>query len=176
MTTTTIAAPSVNSDTGTPPAGSPPDMVPLTPSTGTHTPSATSANPTQTYVATHYAGTLPAAEGCIAEMFERNMPQEQCALERTFRTLLLDPHMDLWDQNGDQIPFADMFSVPGAQKVKLLYGIGYGTDGIGKVLPIINSGVNLRAAVINSNLSVSLRNIIIHTTYQPHNMRVYNHE
>ena len=40
----------------------------------------------------------------------------------------------------------------------------------------INSGVNFRAAVINSNLSVSPRNIIIHTTYQPHNMRVYNHE
>ena len=40
----------------------------------------------------------------------------------------------------------------------------------------INSGVNLRSAVINSNLSVLLRNIIIHTTYQPHNIRVYNHD
>ena len=40
----------------------------------------------------------------------------------------------------------------------------------------INPSVNLRAAVINSNLTVSPRNIIIHTTYQPHNMRVYNHE
>ena len=47
----------------------------------------------------------------------------------------------------------------------------------------INPGINLRAAVINSNVSVSPRryyhtygDIVIHTTTSHTNVRVYNHE
>ena len=54
----------------------------------------------------------------------------------TFHTFLLDTHMDLRDLNGNQMPFTDMFSVPVTPKVKLLYGLGYRTSGIGQVSPI----------------------------------------
>ena len=108
------------------------------------TPDAQAGNPTGTpqgappqgYVATHYTGTLPAATGCIATDFAKVPLMEQRRVANTLHTFLADPQSDLRDLNGDQTPFTAMVSVPGTHKIKILYGLGYGTSGIGQVSPI----------------------------------------
>ena len=61
---------------------------------------------------------------------------EQRRVTTTLHTFLADPQSDLRDLNGDQTPFTAMVSVPGTHKIKILYGLGYGTSGIGQVSPI----------------------------------------
>jgi hypothetical protein len=96
---------------------------------------ATAATP-QGYVATHYTGTLQAATGCIATEFAKATLMEQRRVATTLHTFLADPQSDLRDLNGDQTPFTAMISVPGTHKLKILFGLGYGTSGIGQVSPI----------------------------------------
>jgi hypothetical protein len=96
---------------------------------------ATAATP-QGYVATHYTGTLQAATGCIAKEFAKVTLMEQRRVATTLHTFLADPQSDLRDLNGDQTPFTAMISVPGTHKLKILFGLGYGTSGIGQVSPI----------------------------------------
>ena len=96
---------------------------------------ATAATP-QGYVATHYTGTLQAATGCIAKEFAKVTLMEQRRVATTLHTFLADPQSDLRDLNGDQTPFTAMISVPGTHKLKILYGLGFGTSGIGQVSPI----------------------------------------
>ena len=141
---TAAAAAQATAATGIPPAGGTPGGAPG------GTPAAQAGNPPpinppqgpppggapQGYVATHYTGTLQAATGCIATEFAKVTLMEQRRVATTLHTFLADPQSDLRDLNGDQTPFTAMVSVPGTHKIKILYGLGYGTSGIGQVSPI----------------------------------------
>ena len=64
---------------------------------------------------------------------------EQRRVATLLHTFLADPQSDLCDLNGDQTPFMAMVSVPGTtHKIKILYGLDYGTSGIAsQVSPIV---------------------------------------
>ena len=65
------------------------------------------------------------------------MEQRRVATTYTF---LVDPQSNLRDMNaGDQTPFMAMVFVPGTtHKIKILYGLDYGTSGIAsQVSPIV---------------------------------------
>ena len=123
---TAAAAAQATAATGTPPAGGTPEAGNPPPPGGAP----------QGYVATHYTGTLQAATGCIAKEFAKVTLMEQRRVATTLHTFLADPQSDLRDLNGDQTPFTAMISVPGTHKLKILYGLGFGTSGIGQVSPI----------------------------------------
>ena len=55
-----------------------------------------------------------------------------------FHAFLLDPHSDLRELNGDDRCFTCLVSLHGTHQLRLLFGFGFGTAGIGQVSPLAN--------------------------------------
>ena len=91
------------------------------------------------YVCTFYRGTLPAPTGEVAQLVNRSATTAVLrARAESFYAFLSDPASDLRDLNGDNTLFTAMISVPGTNKVKIIYGMGLGTAQIGQVNPVAN--------------------------------------
>ena len=86
------------------------------------------------YVSTHFDGQLPAANGAVARAVNAQLsPEEQRTQAQEFFAFLYDMQSDLRDLNGDDKLFTALVSVPDTNKVKVIYGLGIGTAGIGQV-------------------------------------------
>ena len=89
------------------------------------------------YLATFYTGQLPAARGTVATaMAAQGPPATQRDNAEAMYQFLLDPQNDLRDLNGDDSVFTAVVSIPASGKVKVIYGMGFGTAGIGQASPI----------------------------------------
>jgi hypothetical protein len=91
------------------------------------------------YLCTFYGGTLPAPTGEVAKFVNSSatIARLRSNAESCY-TFLSEPTSDLRDLNGDHTLFTAMVSVPGTNKVKIIYGMGYGTNLIGQVSPVAN--------------------------------------
>ena len=86
------------------------------------------------YLATHYDGQLPAPTGVVAKAVQAKLsPEDQRAQAGDFFEFILSMQSDLRDLNGDDKFFTALVSVPDTNKVKVIYGLGIGTAGIGQV-------------------------------------------
>ena len=91
------------------------------------------------YIATHYTGQLPAAQGDVAKNLDAaNDAAAQRALASTLHQFLDEGTSDLRDLNGDVSHFTALVSVPDTNTVKVIYGLGIGTAAIGQVSPLAN--------------------------------------
>jgi len=90
------------------------------------------------YAATYYTGQLPAAQGHVATTLNaRATPGELRAQAQAFFDFLENPNNDLRDLNGEEGSiFTALVAVPDSHKVKVVYGLGIGTSGIGQISPI----------------------------------------
>ena len=89
------------------------------------------------YLATFYRGQLPAARGTVATaMAAQGPPVTQRDNAEALYQFLLDPQNDIRDLNGDDTEFTAIVSIPASCKVKVIYGMGFGTAGIGQASPI----------------------------------------
>ena len=95
--------------------------------------------PPQPYIATHYTGQLPAAQGEVAKTLEAaSDAAAQRVLASTLHHFLDDGTSDLRDLNGDVAQFTALICVPETNLVKVIYGLGIGTAAIGQVSPLAN--------------------------------------
>lgn len=93
--------------------------------------------PAPGYLATFHTGQLPAARGAVATaMAAQGPPATQRANADALYQFLLDPQNDLRDLNGDDTLFTALIAIPASCKVKVIYGMGFGTAGIGQASPI----------------------------------------
>jgi len=95
-----------------------------------------------------FDGTLPAAsDGTIATAFNAINTQEHKERARQLYEFFRDPDSNLMDLNGDRRLLCALVAVPKSKLVKIVYGFGYGTSGIGatsaiskKLLVLIGEG------------------------------------
>ena len=86
------------------------------------------------YLSTFFNGTLPAPQGHVVKLLEgRGPPQDQRTKTEAMYQFLVNGQNDLWDLNGDNTCFTVLVAVPDFCKFKLVYGMGFGTAGIGQV-------------------------------------------
>jgi len=91
------------------------------------------------YQSTFYTGHLPTPTGEVGQFINRTVSTAglKDRAEACFN-VLNDPISDLRDLNGDNTIFTAIIMVPGTQKVKAIYGMGWGTARIGQVSPVAN--------------------------------------
>ena len=92
----------------------------------------------QACVVTYYTGQLPAATGKVAkDLNYRATPGEQRMQAQAFFEFLDDSQNDLQDLNRNvSTVFTLLIAVLDSHNVKVVYGLGIGTAGIGQISPI----------------------------------------
>ena len=79
-----------------------------------------------------FDGTLPAAsDGTIATAFNAINTQEHKERANQLYEFFMDPNSNLMNLNGDRRLICALVAVPKSKLVKVVYGFGYGTSGIG---------------------------------------------
>ena len=94
--------------------------------------------PPPEYVPVHYNGQLPAATGNVAKELDKVPIATQRNTAEELFVFLADPNSDLKALNGEARCFTAMVAVPNSTAVRLIYGLGMGTSGIGQVSPVAN--------------------------------------
>lgn len=91
-------------------------------------------NPPEVYLTTFYTGQLPAAIGAVAKAVatKQSLVGQREKAEALFQFLQTNGN-DLRDLNSDDSLFTTLVAVPDSNRVKLVYGLGFGTAGIGRV-------------------------------------------
>ena len=97
-----------------------------------------SSSASEGYENSIWDGELPAATGNLAKEFEKISIEEQKALSTSVLTYLLDPESNLTQLNAENRPYTALINVPHSNIVRVIYGLGYGTSGIGITSPIDN--------------------------------------
>ena len=90
------------------------------------------------YVPTHFNGDLPAAIGTVAKELDSIPKTDQRKRAVDLFLFLSNDQTDLRDLNDDQRVYTALVAVPDTHKVKVIYGMGYGTQGVGPGSPIAN--------------------------------------
>ena len=79
-----------------------------------------------------FDGTLPAeSDGTIATAFNAINTQEHKERAHQLYDFFMDPNSNLMNLNGDRRLLCALVAVPKSKLVKVVYGFGYGTSGIG---------------------------------------------
>lgn len=94
--------------------------------------------PPPAYVPMFHTGQLPAPNGDAARTIDSTTKDIQRAKAGDLHTFLLDPSSDLRTLNHDGDIFTFIVAVPDSHNVRLLYGPGVGTAGIGQASPVAN--------------------------------------
>ena len=100
-------------------------------------------NNTRGYTPTHYNGRLPAAQGEVAKTLDKTSLANQRADTKDLYNFLKLDNPDFRQLNGENRCFTAMISIPNTHKVRIIYGFGYGTSGIGSVSPIADHILSL---------------------------------
>ena len=88
------------------------------------------------YVPTHFNGELPAAKGDVAKELDSSTKQDQRERAQYLFDFLSNDGSDLRGLNDSQGAYTALVAVPDTHKVKVIYGMGYGTQGVGPASPI----------------------------------------
>ena len=89
------------------------------------------------YMSRYYHGTLPAGTGDVARTLAATFTPEQQRKAATDLFAFLHEELgDLRDLNGDNRPFTALVAIPGTHRVRVIYGLGAGSSGIGQVSPL----------------------------------------
>ena len=89
------------------------------------------------YISRYFHGTLPAGTGDVAKTLAAAFtPEQQRQAARDLFAFLQEELGDLRDLNGDNRPFTALVAIPGTHRVRVLYGLGAGSSGIGQVSPL----------------------------------------
>jgi hypothetical protein len=83
-----------------------------------------------------YDGNLPAAVGPVALLLQETPNATHTERATTFYEFLLNQDTQLIDLNGDTTALTALIYIPNTKMVRLLYGFGIGTSGIGQTSPI----------------------------------------
>ena len=83
-----------------------------------------------------YDGTLPAAIGPVATLLQEETNASHIERATTFYNFLANPDNQLIELNGDNTPLTALIYIPNTKMVRLLYGFGIGTSGIGQTSPV----------------------------------------
>jgi hypothetical protein len=83
-----------------------------------------------------YDGNLPAAVGPVATLLQEQTNASHLERATTFYDFLLNQENHLLDLNGDTTPLTAIIYIPNTKMVRLLYGFGIGTSGIGQTSPV----------------------------------------
>ena len=83
------------------------------------------------HVAVLYNGALPAPETSIAKSLHQMDLQTQRDMASALFEFLEDDSSQLLSLNEGNTPMAVLINLPDSSKVKLLYGLGMGSSGIG---------------------------------------------
>ena len=83
-----------------------------------------------------YDGNLPAAIGPVATLLQEATNASHTERATTFYNFLTNPDNHLIDLNGDNTPLTAIIYIPNTKMVRLLYGFGIGTSGIGQTSPV----------------------------------------
>jgi hypothetical protein len=86
-----------------------------------------------------YDGNLPAAIGPVATVLQDATNASHTERATTFYNFLLNPDNNLLDLNGDNTTLTALIYIPNTKMVRLLYGFGIGTSGIGQTSPVDNN-------------------------------------
>jgi hypothetical protein len=78
-----------------------------------------------------YDGTLPAASGPVATALQNLNNEVQVDRANILYNFLMNPDRHLIELNGDTTPLTALIYIPNTKMVRLLYGFGIGTSGIG---------------------------------------------
>ena len=90
------------------------------------------------YVPTHYNGQLPTATGEVARGLAAVPLNDQRTYAADLCTFLDNPTNDLAALNGEARCFTAIIGLPHCHKVRVVYGLGFGTAGIGQQSPLAN--------------------------------------
>lgn len=89
------------------------------------------------YIAIYYLGILPAGTVDMAQtMAARYTTAQLYRTAEELYALLQEEFCDLRGLNGDNRPFAALMAIPGTHQVRVLYGLGGGSAGIGHHSPL----------------------------------------
>ena len=89
------------------------------------------------YLSRYFHGTLPAGTGDVARhLATRFTPVQQRQAAKDLFAFLQEELGDLRDLNGDNRPFTALVAIPGTHRVRVIYGLGAGSAGIGQVSPL----------------------------------------
>ena len=94
--------------------------------------------PNPAYVPTHFDGQLPDAVGEVATCLAAVPVLEQRTTAGDLCNFLDNPTNDLAALNGEARCFTAIINLPNSHKVRVLYGLGFGTAGIGQRSPLAN--------------------------------------
>lgn len=83
-----------------------------------------------------YDGALPAAVGPVATLLGTTTNAEHRERAITFYDFLANEDTHLVELNGDNTPLTGLIYIPNTKMVRVLYGFGVGTSGIGTTSPI----------------------------------------
>ena len=83
-----------------------------------------------------YDGTLPAAVGPVATLLGTTTNASHRDRAVTFYDFLINNENHLIELNGDNTPLTAIIYIPNTKMVRVLYGFGLGTSGIGQTSPI----------------------------------------
>ena len=121
-----------------PPVGPPPNPPPQQPNAPLPPQPPPNHPQPPAYAPTHFQGQLPAPVGEVATAIATATLPTQRQLASDFHDFLRDPTSDLRELNGDDRCFTCLLCLPGTHQLRLLYGFGFGTAGIGQVSPLAN--------------------------------------
>ena len=89
------------------------------------------------YISRYFLGTLPAGTGDVARSLAASFtPEQQRQAAVDLFSFLQEEFGDLRDLNGDNRPFTALVAIPGTHRVRVIYGLGAGSAGIGQVSPL----------------------------------------
>ena len=80
-------------------------------------------------------GELPSATGITAKEFEKTPTADQTTLASQVYTFLSDQTSTLTQLNAEQRLFTLLVNIPQSNIIKVIYGLGIGTSGIGEMSP-----------------------------------------
>ena len=92
----------------------------------------------QAYAPTFVNGNLPGPVGDTATILDGTPPDMQRVHASDLTTFLLDPTTDLRALNSEHRCFTAIITTPHTRRLRLVFGFGFGTSGIGQVSPIAN--------------------------------------
>jgi hypothetical protein len=91
------------------------------------------------YVNAIWDGTLPAPTGKLAREFEKVNIEDQKTLTSSVYQFLLEADSSLTQLNSENRLYTALINVPHSNIIRVIYGLGYGSSGIGETSPIDNT-------------------------------------
>jgi hypothetical protein len=88
------------------------------------------------YVKSIWDGELPAATGNLAKEFQKTSIEDQKTLTASVYQFLKDQDSNLTQLNSEHRPYTALVNVPHSNLIRIIYGLGYGANGIGETSPI----------------------------------------